>query len=1322
MKKTFSILFSLISLSVIGIASVAAAPLGSGPDDCSRANPFYDSAEFTTGSTTDSKQALIYDLTKVDMEGDTLAIYGWAFSSRLDTLLGSTGKVDFILRPEGGGTDIPMTVQYADAGSKCAGSSCGTAPKFYDYTYWNCIRTAYNPNTNGGYCIHTTPKVTDNVHGDTSPILQGGFKATYDLSTLETGKKYHVMMKFTHTSPRNTISDAYKDVTAALKVVSETVKNYSGTSKEGKELSINVSGFQSQAKMVVSKARLTGTNGLYCSSPAGGNDIAKKSRTYFQHGKSYEIGEVVERACRGGAENCDSTGAGQINIYPLKVNTDGSPGSAATAYAPASWINFEGSIIISTQSTETPEIPAPAVCTDTGKIYYFYYFFLAGVNNSYNGWMHNSGSGTKFGDADILKELGINNNSEVATEGGVLQITKKNLEWYYQKYMLAQSGSNSYYKEGNNYYIKPIEWCDESNGECHASSVLTEPISSYMRASVDLDVTPNGDLPLKMQRTAASSGLGYEFTIDRYFQAHPEGRRSLQNNNVMAVQTAAGQLLHPAVYQITLCPSDTPNCEDSVESAVCLDNDQGTHVVFHENDDKAACTLVHGTESGFTIIESEETNDYCTVACKDDLDIELPGSKQTAAGQYFLLDNYIPKITAKRTCVTSKVDNDKFEADLKELEAVMPKEYNAWQDYLDHYNFYSSQPKPVIDTSKDVYYYEERKTCTAKCAPTDAACLADPPEKDYIVQHYTIGSDASSGRAKYEYHEAVPECDLAESSDPSFERTTGGMSIDAYARSIKTTKKDEMGEYTREVETCSTGGEEHYVMYESWKINRRDRATGRPLNDLENAWPGDSGDWIASSPCSEGGTTYTEGIDLTIEDTLNNTRMHWGKYMEYHTRYEEIINRYNTCFNWTDQTINMSHTGGENETSEGPVFQKSPTTSYDRYKFGFRPEVTFNYDDEDRKSFNPRDDNTTYKYEYGTDDVIGDGDGYTTYPDTETAYWAKGEEVDAQYTGGAKQSTTGQKGLNSTPRDILNCTGTSCSMSEDGLATEFYTSAYLSRTEEISYEYHLPKLYTSVPDGRSINRPEGNKKHLELDDEAVPVNINTLAGTYPYRLTIKDVKDDLRRGDRDPQIASNNPDDTFEDRFNEKALNDGENYVCNYDVINDIYIPGPGPKDKRFNFFYRTIDDSNINPLGRVLGYNWSDEKGSQVKEKVEELSSDYMALTDGSTTDRFVFRLTPTVMADIRKYNARQNRNDDGYADWDLVCDDYDQGGYHCNSNFLNCLSGGYGERRSGLESCSSIFETTYGYLGADGYSDSDFLANRQKLKNKQNSIDGRG
>lgn len=431
----------------------------------------------------------------------------------------------------------------------------------------------------------------------------------------------------------------------------------------------------------------------------------------------------------------------------------------------------------------------------------------------------------------------------------------------------------------------------------------------------------------------------------------------------------------------------------------------------------------------------------------------------------------------------------------------------------------------------------------------------------------------------------------------------------------------------------------HYTTY-SWTINP-------VIRDGRNIYSGDSGRWYSKCYSSDG--TLESNLSSVKEDY--DPSVPWNLYESAKSTYKNIQTSYNECSNWIDE-----------------------------YDYGFNPTVSFSYEDEAAQIFS----STKYTYQYS--DI-----SKQSYPD-ETYYWTI-DTMNNNY------EPNGQ-GTKTEKLDVYSCSGDYCD--DDASKKTFNANTYIRRNEKISYTYTLPQLYTSVPSGK-IEQYPSSKNYLILDENIVPIDVNTTSGIYNYYLEITDFADEIREDKQKTELN---------DRIEKLYFNDVNNtYTCEYNVKNDIYLP----KDGKINYFYRTVDLANINPLNRTLGYNWNNVVGQKVQDDIKESDTNKGALT---SKDVFTFVLTPAIMEKIRDYNSSE-QNNGGYLNWDsgMTCSDYDKNGYYCTSEFLTCLASGGAEA-----DCYEIFGSALNnYNKLTDYDTNKLNDNRELLLDKMNSLIGR-
>jgi len=905
---------------------------------------------------------------------------------------------------------------------------------------------------------------------------------------------------------------------------------------------------------------------------------------------------------------------------------------------------------------------------------------------------------------------------------------------FWTNYGKAVSNSNLYFEaEKGHYYIVHSAYTGFGvGGKGWGKTEVQNNVNTTKYNNQTINIHPTGPA-IQLLPNVGSNG-SHSFTIN--FQTVDEYETSVA--------------YAPAMYRLRYCingEGEPPkeDCRDTTVGAECTSS--GTHAVFHEDDKLTTCTLTKDNNSGFTLVDTTDTQNYCTVACKDDLDTYLPGKKSTKSGEYYVLNNNTPSITAKRTCVTTNINYSKFNTDLTSIERNIPTQYNTWHDHYEVANhLLGGSSSNVKETKADSIYTTKTETCktseydscSEKTDATERSECESANSGTYTYEEYKYDNHT------YKYvKESTGVCSPAVGSGSidSGDWTFGGQSLqdrtnqtpDEYVKeqakklnsssaSGTSGNSGAVGEKTTGTSTtsCCTGeGDDEVCVdkeysWESWTIYPYDAVNGYHYS-------GTSGYW--SNPCGKSsGTTYATGLANEQRQAKNTASGSSRTYSSTITNYSNTISSYNRCFNWNDATEDYERIGSSAWNSVIRL-RKGRGDYYEDLKFDFKPTVEYFYQDKEMEIFAS---SGYYKYKYGSGNHVDDKryNSENTVTDgfkQDMTYWPENtSSIDEKYTGSGKTK-------NATTRDIIVCDGTTCTQKQ---STKFYNSAYLKRIEDIMYTYHLPDVSTAIPSGKvDLTSKWGSKQKVDLEKDASPVSITTPRNLYNYYLRISEVKDSVRKMKTNDGTNNN---DKFEERFASKdahvlSVNGGNEYTCTYNVINDIY------KDKKYNFFYRVIDPLDINhPKGVPLGYNWSDSRGQKVQETMKEAEEDYQVLTN-SDRDKFVFTLTPLVMKQIRNYNAVRTKADSGYADFELVCSDYENGtnptegedrGYHCYSNFLTCLAGGTnaGTGESGVRtSCQEIFGSTLSDINkvTKNYGLGELRENRKILIKKQNKLD---
>ena len=129
-------------------------------------------------------------------------------------------------------------------------------------------------------------------------------------------------------------------------------------------------------------------------------------------------------------------------------------------------------------------------------------------------------------------------------------------------------------------------------------------------------------------------------------------------------------------------------------------------------------------------------NPYCTVWCKEDYNMELPGAKYGDSGRYFSLED--TKVHAKRTCYATGAGKDTKNID---IEKFIKEAIDLQKKIVDNYNKY------VIDKAKDeliseASYTSNGSVCSPDSVPNDWRDVNDAG-KNIIVYEINCDNDTA---------------------------------------------------------------------------------------------------------------------------------------------------------------------------------------------------------------------------------------------------------------------------------------------------------------------------------------------------------------------------------------------------------------------------------------------------------------------------------------------------------------------------------------------------------------------------------------------------
>ncbi len=182
-------------------------------------------------------------------------------------------------------------------------------------------------------------------------------------------------------------------------------------------------------------------------------------------------------------------------------------------------------------------------------------------------------------------------------------------------------------------------------------------------------------------------------------------------------QEYAGQLTNKkGTYYKKYCSSgngDEHNlCEQETKiksPKYCDKNNDGEKITIEAPTDVKNCILKNEDEAGNTYQMADgqisSNNPYCSVYCKENYSMSLPGAQYADSGRYFKLNNSVVNVT--RTCYATSSENDNtktnidIEKFIKNVKDAQEKIVKAYNDYALAKAYYDSVKKSTnVDSSK----------------------------------------------------------------------------------------------------------------------------------------------------------------------------------------------------------------------------------------------------------------------------------------------------------------------------------------------------------------------------------------------------------------------------------------------------------------------------------------------------------------------------------------------------------------------------------------------------------------------------------------------
>ncbi len=371
-------------------------------------------------------------------------------------------------------------------------------------------------------------------------------------------------------------------------------------------------------------------------------------------------------------------------------------------------------------------------------------------------------------------------------------------------------------------------------------------------------------------------------------------------------------------------------------------------------------------------------------------------------------------------------------------------------------------------------------------------------------------------------------------------------------------------------------------------------ATGQTLQTSSRKWGTD----FTRQPNKDGGYDCVEApSDWDFEGEVARTK---GEFERVKGELEEMISQIEDCYSWINDMC----------------------MSDDQIEFWYREQY-----------------NTSINYK-----IVSGPD----YSPKDVATYKKGETIDDEYTANESASLKDYKYLDCP--DDGNCTKTKEAHQISTLLEEYYYRK-IKVTGDAEYA-NIQEFATNYPHG-TIDTVAGVgslRQNYSYLGAIFPVALNTSKGVYQWKLNISN----LGQYNDDPACKTGRLDEVVQwwEEQNGQSVSPDIEYVCvyvvdcddcDYDCVGDhCYIPDePEPKcpdcdiycvncifDGENTYFYRTVSVNEFNPNNRTLGYNWTNEKGTQARDEIE---------TNAETiyeNAEYTYVLDANSMKKIRDYN----------------------------------------------------------------------------------------
>ena len=618
---------------------------------------------------------------------------------------------------------------------------------------------------------------------------------------------------------------------------------------------------------------------------------------------------------------------------------------------------------------------------------------------------------------------------------------------------------------------------------------------------------------------------------------------------------------------------------------------------------------------------------YCKVYCVEDVDYLLPGKIKVNNGGYFKLVNGTDRkdITIKgtRRCYTSKINNKKYAAKMKEDQEKIIKQYNIYLEKMAYAELYSSLSN----------FKKNPNVCTVQSCSSSEEEVTGADGKKTKQTVYSI-SDTSNKTTSYTYTANV----TYDQYKCNYNSSNGEASCTATVISKTVTEKDTVANPTK-----TSCGSTDYV-----------------------------------SACGTV-TPYTDDMAKATSNRYKLEAKHaLDKAKKMSTNLDANVRNYKSCYNWTNNycfkpKIRFEYDDGQkiytevNEenylTSEDGDINGNPADVQAESK-GYYSSVNSQY-----KGTNTGIQEQAVNYVYITGPSF---ERKSAMVDTTTHYVDSSVIKQSTFTKPNKKVCTYHPYGTIVVGDSCVADGNHVLLADDGYA--FPVS--LQKEDLGPYNYYLFFENIGV---------DGNDAKCDGNEQTNRLMGCELTDMYTKETTKYDDKYTCQYGScTDCPVDCECPegrDDCYVEDHICKYKKEGCPGTCPIICIGCINHRGDS------TFSYKQVSLTEIFPktsdgkdATKEVGYNWNtdpkiNENAEKAQETIKNIEKENEKAYDTDPQYRVV--ITPTIASRIRKYNEEANKKNGGYDDYwgNITAGGYNNvtliciQGIQCKSDFLNIL-----------------------------------------------------